>query len=226
MRGLRTGLPSKALSLLTMPKQPRRARSSRAISTATQSSTRGRGRGRTTRARSRSTSPSGLTPPPPAVDTPSFDPELLSQMLGAIRAEVAAGFEAQRPPAPPQPLPPPVSATLGALPPASQLVSVPTLNSQLRPPAMTVPRTSGTSLAWANPLQHQSLDPSSQLQLLTTPPQTSQLELHWHGLTHYSTSLWIHHHSCSCSLPHHKPVNTDSSSPHHLRQYHRSWWTR
>ena len=109
MRGLRTGLPSKALSLLTMPKQPRRARSSRAISTATQSSTRGRGRGRTTRARSRSTSPSGLTPPPPAVDTPSFDPELLSQMLGAIRVEVAAGFEAQRPPAPPQPLPPPVS---------------------------------------------------------------------------------------------------------------------
>ena len=42
---------------------------------------------------------------------------------------------------------------------------------------MAVPHTSGTSLAWANPLQHQSLDPSSQLQLLTTPPQTSQ-----HGL--------------------------------------------
>ena len=42
---------------------------------------------------------------------------------------------------------------------------------------MAVPHTSGTSLAWANPLQHQSLDPSSQLQLLTTRPQTSQ-----HGL--------------------------------------------
>ena len=42
---------------------------------------------------------------------------------------------------------------------------------------MAVPHTSGTSLAWANPLQHQSLDPSSQLQVLTTPPQTSQ-----HGL--------------------------------------------